>query len=119
MKTLFIILAVITSILSAIFAVLPISNLAVIPAILAFAFAFAAHYMSKKEGEVRKIIPFTFFLTTIALMLSLYKAVFIASEVTQTESLEAKEIQLEEEAIDELEELDLEIEEIEDITIDE
>ena len=53
------------------------------------------------------------------MILSLYKAVFIASEVTQTESLEAKEIQLEEEAIDELEELDLEIEEIEDITIDE
>lgn len=116
MKRVFTILAVAASILAVIFAVLPISNLALIPGIAALIFGSIAFWLSKKTGEVKKIIQFSFFLTIIALTLSIYKAVFITTEVTETESLEAKESQLEESAIEELEDIDLEFE---DISIDE
>lgn len=118
MKRLFIVLALITSILATIFAVLPISNLAVIPAIAALIFGLIAFYLSKKTGEVKKIIQFTFLLTIVALSLSIYKAVFTTTEVAETKTLETKETQLEEEAIEELEDLDLDTEEFEDIEIE-
>ena len=120
MKKLFTILAVIASVLAIILAVLPVSNLAILPAILALIFGIAAFYLSKKTGEVNKIIQFSFFLTTIALVLTIYKAIFTETEVANTEALEATEEKLEEQAIEELDNLDLEIdeEELGDLEID-
>ncbi|MDO7173244.1 FUSC family protein [Mariniflexile sp. AS56] len=108
MKKLFTILAVITSFLAIIFSVLPISNLAIFPAIAALVFGGVAFYLSKKAGEVKKIIQFSFLLTTCALTLTTYKAFFIKTEVENTEVLDEKEVQFEEEAIEELENLDFE-----------
>ncbi|WP_242203559.1 FUSC family protein [Aestuariivivens insulae] len=118
MKKLFTILAIITSILATLFAVLPISNLAIIPAIAALIFGLWAFYLSKKTGEVKKIIQFTFLLTIVALSITIFKAVFTTTEVAETKVLDTKETQLEEEAIEELEGLDLESEEFEDIDIE-
>ena len=113
MKKLLTILAVIASSLTILFSVLPISNLAIFPGIAALIFGGVAFYLSKKTGEVKKIIPFTFFLTVGAFFITSYKAFFIETKVVNTQVLEAKEIQFEEEAIQELENLEIEGVEIE------
>lgn len=118
MKKLFTILAVIAAFFAILFSVLPISNLAILPAIGAFAFGFAAFYLSKKTGEVKKIIPFTFYLTICALTITTYKALFNTPEVVNTEVLEEIGNIHEEEAIDELESLDLDALEIEDTDLE-
>lgn len=114
MKQLFTILAIITSVFAIVLSVLPISNLAIIPSVAALIFGLIAFYLSKKAGHVKKIIQFTFFLTIIALAISTYKSIFTETEVGNTEELIEKEAESKEEAIEELEELDLE-----DISIDE
>ncbi|GAA4952697.1 hypothetical protein GCM10023314_27790 [Algibacter agarivorans] len=113
MKKLFTILAIIASVLAIILSVLPVSNLAIIPAIAALIFGLIAFYLSKKSGQVKKIIQFTFLLTSIALVITTYKAIFTVTEVANTDVLEATETKLEEDAIEELDGL-----EIDDIEID-
>ena len=110
MKKIFIILALIGAILATILAILPISNLAIIPSIAALIFGLIAFYLSKQTGTVKKIIQFTFLLTIAALSLTIFKAIFTTTEVAETEILEAKETELEESAIEELEDIDLDIE---------
>lgn len=117
MKKLSTILAIITSILAVILSVLPIFRLAIIPAIAALIFGLIAFYLSKKSGQVKKIIQFTFLLTIITLTITTYKSIFDKTEVADIEALEATETKFEEEAIEELEELDLEDVEIEDIEL--
>ena len=119
MKKVFTILAVIASIFAIILSVLPVSNLAIIPAILALVFGLIAFYLSKKTGDVKKIIQFSFLLTIIALVLTTYKAIFTKTEVSNTEVLEATETKLEEEAIEELEDLDIDEAELEGLEIEE
>ncbi|WP_034040346.1 hypothetical protein [Wocania ichthyoenteri] len=114
MKKLFTIFAIIASVLAIILSVLPLSNLAIIPSIIALICGLIAFYLSKKSGEVKKIIQFTFLLTIIALAITTYKSLFNTVEVANTEALEKKEAKSEKEAIEELNEL-----EIEDISIDE
>lgn len=115
MKKVFTILAIIAAFLAIILSVLPVSNLAVIPSIAALVFGGLAFYLSKKTGQVKKIIQFTFFLTIAALAITTYKSIFTETEVTNTEVLEEKEIKSEAEAIEELEELDIDDSELEDI----
>ena len=124
MKRLFTILAIIASILAIILSVLPVSNLAIIPSIFALICGLVAFYLSKKSGEVKKIIQFTFLLTIIALAITTYKSLFNTVEVANTTVLEKKEAKSEEEAIEELNELDIDDididdSDIEDIDIDE
>jgi predicted PurR-regulated permease PerM len=113
MKKLFTILALIASLFAIIFSVLPISNLAVFPAVVALLFGLIAYYLSKKTGKVKKIIQFTFLLTIIALAITTYKSIFNTAKVVNTEAIEATENKLEEESIEELENLDLDIDETE------
>ncbi|PKQ46184.1 FUSC family protein [Confluentibacter flavum] len=108
MKQVFIILGLIAAILATILSVLPLSNLAIFPAIAALIFGLIAFYLSKKAGYVKKIIQFTFLLTILALSITIYKAVFTKVEVTNTEELIIKEEESKQEAIEELEDLDLE-----------
>lgn len=107
MKKAFTILAVIASFLAIIIAVLPISNLTILPAVVAIAFGITAYLLAKKDGQPKKIIQFTFLLTLVALSLSGYKAFFTTTKVDNTDVIDAKEIQFEEEAIQELEGLDI------------
>lgn len=112
MKQLFIILGVISAVLTTIFSVLPLSNLAIFPGIAAIIFGGMAYYLSKKAGYVKKIIPFTLLLTALALSLTAYKAIFTTVEVVDTEELINKEESFEQEAIEELEDLDLDFEDL-------
>src|SRR5690606_8141628 len=108
MKQVFIILGFIAAILATILSVLPLSNLAIFPAIAALIFASIAFYLTKKARNVKKIIQFTYLLTITALSITIYKSVFTKVEVADTEELIIKEEASEQEAIEELEELDLE-----------
>ncbi|MFH4965527.1 FUSC family protein [Gaetbulibacter sp. M235] len=107
MKRLFTILALTAAIISVILSVLPVSNLAILPAIASLIFGLIAFYLSKKTGEVKKIIQFTFLLTIISLAITTYKAVFTKTEVTNNTELKEKETESKENAIEDLEELDL------------
>ncbi|WMI64880.1 FUSC family protein [Aestuariibaculum sp. YM273] len=107
------ILAVVASVFAIIFSVLPISNLAIFPAIAALLFAGGAFYLGKKTGEIKKLVQFSFLLTIMALAVTTYKAAFTVTEVENTEALEAKEEEFEEAAIEELEGLEIDIDESE------
>ena len=113
MRSLFIVLALISSIISVVLAVLPISNLAFIPAVLGLVFGLIAFYISNKKQLPKHPIKLAFLLLILALGLATYKSIFSTSEVGNTEELEQKEIESEEEAIEELEDLDLDDLEIE------
>jgi TRAP-type mannitol/chloroaromatic compound transport system permease small subunit len=119
MKKAFTILALTASALAIILAVLPISNLAIIPSIAALIFGVIAFYLSKKTGEPKKIIQFTILLTFVALALSGYKAFFTTTKVANTDVIDAKEIQFEEEAIQELEGLEINDADFEEINTEE
>lgn len=108
MKQVFTIIAFIAAILAIIFSVLPISNLAIFPAIAALICGLIAFYLSKKTGSIKKLIQFSFFLTIIALSITTYKAIFTTTEVGSTQELAEKEETSKEEAIEELEGLELE-----------
>jgi len=107
MKKIFTVLAVIASAFAIIFSVLPISNLAIFPALAALIFSGIAFYLSKKTGEVKKIIQFSFLLTMAALAIVTYHSVFTETEVASTEIIDAKEVLSEAEAMDNLEELEI------------
>lgn len=119
MKKAFTILALTASALAIILAVLPISNLAIIPSIAALIFGVIAFYLSKKTGEPKKIIQFAILLTFVALALSGYKAFFTTTKVANTDVIDAKEIQFEEEAIQELEGLEINDADFEEINTEE
>lgn len=114
MKQLFITLGLIAAILSSLLSVLPVSNLALFPAILALSFGAIALYLSKKNAHKKKTIQFIFLLTSVSLAVTAYKAFFDIAEVSNNQELLDKEVQSEEKAIEDLEALDLE-----EITIDE
>jgi len=107
MKTLFTILALIASVLAIIFSVLPLSNLAVIPAVAALVFGIIAFYLSKKAGHVKKIIQFSFLLTIMALGISTYKSIFEETKVSDIESIKTTENKLEKESIKALEGIEI------------
>lgn len=107
MRTLFVVLALISAILSVVLSILPVSNLAFLPAIGALIFGLIAFYLSNKQQKPKHIINLAFLLTILALGLTIYKSVFNTVEVGNIDELEKKEIQSEEEAIEELNDLDL------------
>ncbi|WP_299336460.1 FUSC family protein [uncultured Psychroserpens sp.] len=107
MKKLFIVLGFITAILALILAVTPLSKIAYIPSIAALIFGVLALVTSKDKHSGKKSIQLIFLMTIIALILTTYKAIFNTVEVGNTEQLEQKEEQLEQESIDELEGLEI------------
>jgi tellurite resistance protein TehA-like permease len=108
MRKLFIVLGIIASVLALVLSVLPLSNLAYFPAIAALIFGLIAFYISNKNSQSVKTVQLVFLLTIIALSISIYKSIFNTVEVGNTEELEVREQQSEEEAIEELEDLDIE-----------
>jgi len=111
MRKLFITLGVLSSIIAVILAVLPLSKLAFIPAIIAFVCGLLAFFKSKSEGTSKHTVQLIFLLTIISLSFATYKAVFDTVEVGDTEQLEKRDKESEENAVKELEELDFDISE--------
>ncbi|MDO6597239.1 FUSC family protein [Oceanihabitans sp. 2_MG-2023] len=107
MRKLFIILGLIAAIIAVVLSALPLFNIAFIPAIAALLFGLIAFYLSKKENESKKTVQLIFLLTIISLCLSTYKSVFSEAEIGNTEALEVREQEAEDNAIEALEGIDL------------
>lgn len=107
MRRLLIVLGFITSTLSVVLSVTPLSKIAYIPAVVALIFGCIAFYLSRQKQYPKKSIQLIFMLTIIALSITTYKAVFEVVEVGNVEGLELKEKESEEKAIEELENLDI------------
>jgi thiol:disulfide interchange protein len=107
MNALFRILGLISAILAVILSVLPLSNMTFIPALAALVFGLIAFMLARQQQEPRKSIQLIFILTILALSLATYKFIFNESEVGNTEELKQTEEKSQEEAIEELEELDI------------
>jgi predicted benzoate:H+ symporter BenE len=105
MNALFRILGLLSAVVAVILSVLPLSNMAFIPAIAALVFGLIAFLMARQQQEPRKSIQLIFILTIIALSLATYKSIFNESEVGSTEELQQTEQKSQEE---DLEDLDLE-----------
>lgn len=91
MKKLFIILGFICAVVAVILAVTPLSNLAIFPIVLGFMCGILIFYINKKEDYKTKSIQYIFLLVIIALVLTIYKAVFVSNELGDTEQLEQRE----------------------------
>lgn len=109
MKKLIIILGFISAILAVILAVTPLSQMAFIPGIAALFLGIIGMYLSKQDSK--KSIQLMLLLTIIALTVTTYKSVYNTVEVGDTQELQDKEVESQEDAIKELD--DLEIEDIE------
>lgn len=108
MKRLFVILGFIAAILALILAVTPLSKIAFIPSAAALICGIAALAIKKGVHSSKRSIQLMFLMTIIALAVTTYKAVFNTAEVGDTEQLEQKEEQLEEESLKDLEDMDFE-----------
>lgn len=107
MKTVFVVLGFIASVLSVILAVTPLYKIAFLTAIAALVFGFISLYISKRKQLPKKSIYLMFLLTIIALSLSTYKSIFTTVEVGDTEELIQKEEESEQEAIETLEDIEI------------
>jgi len=112
MKKICIILGITSAILAVILSVFPLSNLAFIPAITALTFGLIAFYYANKNGSSKKLIHYIFILTIISMITATYKSVTSITKVANTEELKEIEIESEVDAINDLEELEIEIEDI-------
>ncbi len=108
MRKLYSILGVSFAVIAVLLAVLPLSNLAFIPAIIAFIFGILAFLRTNKEKKGKHIIQLTFLLVIIALSFATYKSIYAKTEVGNTEQLEKLEKASEEKAIEELEDIEIE-----------
>lgn len=107
MKTVFVVLGFIASVLSVILAVTPLYKIAFLTAMAALAFGFISLYISKKKQLPKKSIHLMFLLTIIALSVTIYKTIFTTVEVGDTEELIQKEEESEQEAIETLEDIEI------------
>lgn len=107
MKTLLVTLGFIASTLAVVLAVTPLFKIAFIPGLAALAFGLLAFYFSKQKQWSKKSIHLVILLSIIALSLTTYKSIFIKVEVGNTEELIQKEDASEQEAIETLEDIEI------------
>ena len=107
MKKVLIILGFITAIIATILAVTPLSNLSIIPAVVALLCGLGLLYLSKRQNKKTKTIQYIFILIIIALGLTLYKGIFNTPELGDTEQLEQREEENLEDSKEILEGLDI------------
>jgi len=108
MRKLLIVLGFITSILAVVLSVTPLFKISVAPALLALILGLALIYISKKQNASKKVIQYMFLLTIMSLTVTTYKALFTEVELGNTEEIQELEKKSEEEAIEELNDLDIE-----------
>ena len=105
MRKLFIALGFFTAILAVVLAVTPLSNISIIPSITAFISGLIVLYLSKEKSK--KVVQYIFLLTIISFSITIYKAIFNKTEVGNTEELEERIKESEEDSKEILEDLDI------------
>lgn len=114
---LFAVLGVIGALLGLLFSFLPISNLAIFPAVFGLIFGFIAYYFAKKQQQSFSFARIVVLLALLAILISVGKQLFTNTEVNDdaVEEMQLKEVESEEDAIKDIEELDNELDELDDI----
>lgn len=107
MKKLAIILGIILAISATVLAVLPVFKLAFIPSALALIFGTLGYFQLKKEKGSKTFVQLIFIITALALALTTYKTITVKSEVGNVKQLEKREKASEENAIEELEDIEI------------
>lgn len=107
MKKVFIVLGITAAIIAIILAVLPLFKLAYIPVILAFSFGILSFIQARKENSSKTFVQVIFVITILALLVAIYKSVTVKEEVGNIENLQQREKKSEENAIEELENIDI------------
>ncbi|WP_034059235.1 hypothetical protein [Lacinutrix jangbogonensis] len=102
-----IILGLISAIIAVILSVLPLSNFAFFPAIVALIFGVIAFLKGRQENKTKHTVQLIFLLTIIALALATYKSVTATTEVGDTEQLEQRADDSLEDSIEELDAIDI------------
>ena len=102
------ILAVLAALIGLALAILPFGTIALIPIILAFILGFIAFKMAQKEGKNTKFVKVIFLITIVALAMSVYRSIFDENIVVDDIETIEKEQQSEEDAIEELEGIEIE-----------
>ena len=107
MKILYTTLAIISVVLSLILSILPFGSLAFIPIVLAIVFSFLLLKELKKEGKSINLVKVLFLGIIVSLSVSIYRTLFTENTIVETEQTIEKEKQSEEDAIKELEDIEL------------
>ncbi|SHH68150.1 FUSC family protein [Winogradskyella jejuensis] len=107
MKKLLVILGFISSILAVVLSVTPLFKLSLFPVVVAFLCGLGLVFLAKKNQFKTKAIQYVFLLAIISLSFTIYKSVFQKAEVGNTEELEQLDETSEEEAIKELEDIEI------------
>ena len=104
MRKLFLFIAIVFTILSIVFAFLPLGTLALIPVGIAFVFGFLA--LKKSDDKQRKLVKLFLLLSFLSLAVVLGKEAFTKDEVEVDKQFEEKKIESKKEAQQDLEELE-------------
>jgi hypothetical protein len=110
MKKLFLILGIIATLLALIFTLLPMGSIALLPALAAVLFSFIAFRLSEKKTNLLKAL---LGLGVVLVLIGLGKTFFTTEEVEIEAAYEAKMETSKKEALEELEELEMELDSIE------
>lgn len=108
MRSLVTTLAVLAALLGLALTILPFGIIALIPIVIAFILGYVAFKMTVKEGKNTKFVKVIFLITIVALALSIYRSVFDENVVEDDIETIEKEQKSEEDAIEELEGIDIE-----------
>lgn len=108
MRNLLLILGFICAALGLILAILPFNKLAIIPLVVAFFLAIITIRVSKREQKGTMPLRIILFITIVGLFLSIYRTVMDENVVEQTTDSVERDKQSEEDAIEELEGIEIE-----------
>jgi len=106
MRLLFIILGTLAAIIALILSILPFGMLALIPAVAALIFGLIAFTISKKEGKSKMMVNLIFLVTIVSLVLTTYRSITNENTIEADTEFIEKEKESEEEAMDELEDIE-------------
>lgn len=115
MNKLFAILGFIGAILGLVFSFLPISNLAIFPAIIGLILGLLAYSAAKKQNVGFSFARIVVILSLIAIIISAGKQLFFQNKVAEDIEFIENNEKSEQDAVKELEELDEELDELDEL----
>lgn len=104
MRKLFLVLAAFFTVLSIVFAFLPLGTLSIIPIVVALIFGFLA--LKKSDVKQSKLVKVLLLFSLLSLLFVIGKEIFVKDEVEADIQFESKKVESKQEAQKELEELE-------------
>ena len=108
MRLTLIILSIISAILGLALSILPFGNIAILPIVISFISGLIAFKISQKENNSANIVKGVFVVLIISLGLTMYNSFKTNEVIEDTQKAIIKENQSEEDALEELESIEIE-----------